>query len=84
MATSALAGRLEKEAADLKRPFNRDFWVESGEYFALALDPDGDKVDVVRVEQRPSALERHRRQVQGEGCRRALLGGSSETTGETA
>ena len=33
------------EAADLKRRFNRDFWVEDGEYFALALDPDGRKVD---------------------------------------
>ena len=33
------------EAADLKRRFNRDFWVEDGEYFALALDPDGRQVD---------------------------------------
>jgi glycogen debranching enzyme len=40
-----LADRLEKEAADLKRRFNRDFWVEDGEYFALALDQDGNKVD---------------------------------------
>ncbi len=42
-----LADRLEKEAADLKRRFNRDFWVEDGEYFALALDPDGNKVDAL-------------------------------------
>jgi glycogen debranching enzyme len=41
----ALAGRLEREAADLKRRFNRDFWVEDGEYFALALDPEGRQVD---------------------------------------
>ena len=40
-----LADRLEKEAADLKRRFNRDFWVEDGEYFAIALDQDGNKVD---------------------------------------
>jgi glycogen debranching enzyme len=40
-----LADRLEKEAADLKRRFNRDFWVEDGEYFAVALDPDGKQVD---------------------------------------
>ncbi len=33
------ATRLEHEAADLKRRFNRDFWVEDGGYFALALDP---------------------------------------------
>ena len=40
-----LADRLEKEAADLKRRFNRDFWVEDGEYFAVALDGDGRQVD---------------------------------------
>jgi glycogen debranching enzyme len=43
----ALADRLEREAADLKRRFNRDFWVADGEYFALALDTDGNKVDVL-------------------------------------
>jgi glycogen debranching enzyme len=42
-----LARRLEKEAADLKRRFNRDFWVEDGEYFALALDENGEQVDSV-------------------------------------
>jgi len=40
-----LAVRLEREAAELKRRFNRDFWVEDGEYFALALDPEGRQVD---------------------------------------
>ena len=43
----AFADRLEKEAADLKRRFNRDFWVDDGEYFALALDVDGRKVDAL-------------------------------------
>ena len=38
---------LEKQAADLKRRFNRDFWVEDGEYFALALDDDGKQVDAL-------------------------------------
>jgi glycogen debranching enzyme len=42
-----LAERLEREAADLKRRFNRDFWVADGEYFALALDPDGRQVDAL-------------------------------------
>jgi glycogen debranching enzyme len=42
---TAFADRLEKEAADLKRRFNRDFWVEDGEYFAVAIDADGRKVD---------------------------------------
>ncbi len=41
----AFADRLEKEAADLKRRFNRDFWVKDGEYFAVALDGDGRQVD---------------------------------------
>jgi glycogen debranching enzyme len=40
-----LADRLEREAADLKRRFNRDFWVEDREFFAVALDPDGRQVD---------------------------------------
>ena len=44
---TGLAERLEKEAADLKRRFNRDFWVEDGEYFALALDPEGKQVDAL-------------------------------------
>src|SRR4051794_28613539 len=39
------ATQLEKEAADLKRRFNRDFWVADGEYFAIALDPEGGQVD---------------------------------------
>ena len=41
----AFADRLEKEAAELKRRFNRDFWVAEGEYFAVALDADGRQVD---------------------------------------
>jgi glycogen debranching enzyme len=44
---TALAERLEQEAAELKRRFNRDFWVEDGEYFALALDPEGRQVDAL-------------------------------------
>ena len=39
--------RLEKEAADLKRRFNRDFWVEDGQYYAIALEADGSKVDAL-------------------------------------
>jgi glycogen debranching enzyme len=41
----ALADRLEKEAADLKRRFNRDFWVEKGGFYAIALDADGRPLD---------------------------------------
>jgi glycogen debranching enzyme len=43
----ALAKRLENDAADLKRRFNRDFWIEKGGYYALALDQDGNQVDTL-------------------------------------
>jgi glycogen debranching enzyme len=43
----AFADSLEREAADLKRRFNRDFWIQDGGYYALALDPDGNKVDAL-------------------------------------
>jgi glycogen debranching enzyme len=39
------ADRLEAEAADLKRRFNRDFWLADRGYYALALDADGSQVD---------------------------------------
>ena len=39
------ADELERQAADLKARFNRDFWVEDGEFFAVALDRDGAQVD---------------------------------------
>jgi glycogen debranching enzyme len=39
------AEALEKQAADLKRRFNRDFWVQDGQFFAIALESDGTQVD---------------------------------------
>jgi glycogen debranching enzyme len=42
-----LASRLEKQAAELKRRFNRDFWIADDEYFALALDKGGKQVDAL-------------------------------------
>lgn len=39
------ADELEHEAASLKRRFNRDFWVDDGGYYAVALDADGRQVD---------------------------------------
>src|SRR5438105_1578680 len=42
---AALADRLQREAEDLKRRFNRDYWLEDREFFALAIDGDGRKVD---------------------------------------
>ena len=44
---AAYADRLEREAADLKARFNRDFWLEEECYYALALDADGGKVDAL-------------------------------------
>jgi glycogen debranching enzyme len=41
----AFADELERQAGDLKRRFNRDFWVKDREYFALALDTEGNQVD---------------------------------------
>ena len=41
------ADQLDKQAADLKRRFNREFWVADGEYFALALDENGAQVDAL-------------------------------------
>jgi glycogen debranching enzyme len=44
---AAFADALEKEAAALKRRFNRDFWLEDEGYFALALDREGRPVDAL-------------------------------------
>ncbi|MDG4791744.1 glycogen debranching N-terminal domain-containing protein [Micromonospora sp. WMMD1102] len=41
------ADRLEREAADLKMRFNRDFWIDGENFYALALDADGAKVDAL-------------------------------------
>jgi glycogen debranching enzyme len=41
----ALADRLEREAAELRRRFNEDFWIADREFFALALDGDKRQVD---------------------------------------
>jgi glycogen debranching enzyme len=42
---SELAARLEKEAAELKQRFNRDFWIPEKQFFALALDGQKRRVD---------------------------------------
>lgn len=44
---SQLADRLEREAAMLKWRFNSDYWIPEREFFALALDGDGRKVDAL-------------------------------------
>ena len=41
------ADRLIREAEALKIRFNRDFWIEDGEYYALALDGEGNQVDAL-------------------------------------
>jgi glycogen debranching enzyme len=43
----AYAQELEASAADLRERFNRDFWVEDGEYYALARDPEGGLVNAL-------------------------------------
>jgi glycogen debranching enzyme len=42
-----LAERLTGEAAELKRRFNRDFWMPSRDYFAVALDGQKRQVDSI-------------------------------------
>jgi glycogen debranching enzyme len=42
-----LSHHLESEAEDLKRRFNRDYWLEERDCFALAIDGDGRKVDSI-------------------------------------
>ncbi len=43
----AYADQLERQAAELKERFNRDWWVADGGYYALGLDPDGRQCDVL-------------------------------------
>ena len=43
----AFADELEASAADLKRRFNRDYWVAEKGYYALALDTEGEQVDAL-------------------------------------
>lgn len=44
---ATLADRLEREAADLKARFNRDYWLEERQGFALARDGHGRQVDSI-------------------------------------
>ncbi|GAA2703996.1 glycogen debranching N-terminal domain-containing protein [Micromonospora olivasterospora] len=44
---AAYADRLERDAAELKERFNRDFWLPDRGYYALALTPDGEPVDAL-------------------------------------
>jgi glycogen debranching enzyme len=43
----AYADRLEREAAQLRQRFDRDFWLPNRGAYALALGPDGEPVDAV-------------------------------------
>lgn len=51
MGDDELAQKLERDAAELKERFNRDFWLEDVGYFALALD--GEKRPVPTVTSNP-------------------------------
>jgi glycogen debranching enzyme len=42
-----LAELWEKQARDLKMRFNRDFWIPDQDYYALALDGEGNQVDSI-------------------------------------
>ena len=41
------ARQLNRDAVDLRRRFNRDFWMRDSQYYALALEKDGKPVTVI-------------------------------------
>jgi glycogen debranching enzyme len=41
------ADQLERQAAELKDRFNRDWWVQDGQYYALGMDHDGSLLDAL-------------------------------------
>jgi len=41
------AQKLEKEALNLRQRFNRDFWMENKDFFVLALEKNGGKVESI-------------------------------------
>jgi glycogen debranching enzyme len=43
----ALADSLERQAAELKTRFNKDFWIPDKQFYALALDGDKKQVDAL-------------------------------------
>jgi glycogen debranching enzyme len=43
----ALAAKLDREAHELKRRFNRDFWLDERGHYALALDGEKQRVDTL-------------------------------------
>jgi len=45
------ADRLERQAAQLRERFNRDFWIADRGYYALALEADGSQVDALASNQ---------------------------------
>jgi glycogen debranching enzyme len=44
---SGTGARLRSKAAELKKAFNRDFWVESKDFFAIALQKDNKRAAVI-------------------------------------
>ncbi|AFZ48326.1 Amylo-alpha-16-glucosidase [Cyanobacterium stanieri PCC 7202] len=47
MGDSSLAEKWKAEAQELKRRFNRDFWLESENYCALGIDDKGNPIDSI-------------------------------------
>ena len=46
---SKRADRLEKEAAELKERFNKDFWLDKQGFYALALQKGGEPCAVLSL-----------------------------------
>ncbi|PWU59305.1 amylo-alpha-1,6-glucosidase [Micromonospora globispora] len=68
------ADRLEREAAELKERFNRDFWLPERGYYAFALEPDGRPVDALTSNNGHLLWSRIAEQDRAESVARHLLG----------
>ena len=62
---AALAERLEREAAELKERFNRDFWIAGPRLLRARAGRREAAGRLADVQHRPPAVERHRRRRQG-------------------
>ncbi len=69
-----LAERLDREAAELKRRFNHDFWMPERRVFRAGARWRRAQGGLARLQHGASALERHRRGRQGGGVRAAPAG----------
>ena len=71
---ASLADRLDRDAAELRERFNRDFWIAGREHFALALDGDDRQVDSLTSNVGHLLWSGIADDDKADACRRHLLG----------